>query len=66
MPNVNNTHVEYGGYEDLHPSNPDEPFNAREYLDYSFTYQKGAADEDHGVAPGNEEFHQEILALPAP
>ncbi|KAK9166418.1 hypothetical protein Scep_001609 [Stephania cephalantha] len=49
-----------------HPSDLDEPFDVREYLDYSFTYQHGAADEDHGVAPGNEEVQQEIPAPPAP
>ncbi|KAK9083726.1 hypothetical protein Scep_030197 [Stephania cephalantha] len=56
----------YGEYEDPHSSNLDEPFNAREYLDYSFTYPQGDANEDHGVAPGNEEVHQEIPALQAP
>ncbi|KAK9162932.1 hypothetical protein Syun_003834 [Stephania yunnanensis] len=29
------------------------------------THVEGAADEDHGVAPGNEEVHQEIPAPPA-
>ncbi|KAK9089121.1 hypothetical protein Scep_028203 [Stephania cephalantha] len=58
--------VKYGGYEDPHPSDPDEPFNAREYLDYNFTYLHGDANEDHGVTPGNDEVHQEILAPQAP
>ncbi|KAK9100915.1 hypothetical protein Scep_024345 [Stephania cephalantha] len=58
--------VRYGGYEDPHPSNPDEPFDAHEYLDYSFTCLQGDANEDQGVAPGNEEVHQEIPTPQAP
>ncbi|KAK9105005.1 hypothetical protein Scep_021849 [Stephania cephalantha] len=58
--------VQYGEYEDPHPSDPDKPFDAYEYLNYSFTYPQGDAKEDHGVALGNEEVHQEIPAPQAP
>ncbi|KAK9113776.1 hypothetical protein Syun_020573 [Stephania yunnanensis] len=52
--------VQYEGYEDPHLSDPNESFDARdarEYLNYSFAYQQGATNEDHGVAPSNEEVH---------
>ncbi|KAK9140397.1 hypothetical protein Scep_010078 [Stephania cephalantha] len=54
--------VHYGDYEDLHPSDLNETFDACEYLDYSFTYPQGDANEDHGIAPSNEEVHQQIRA----
>ncbi|KAK9089137.1 hypothetical protein Scep_028219 [Stephania cephalantha] len=57
--------MQYGGYKDPHPSDPDEPFDEHDYIDYSFIPQHGDT-EDYGVTHSNKEVHQEILAPHAP